>query len=224
MAQYILKPDWLLVPIPDGVSYDHAALACCGLGATFGAFERLQTGTFDTVLVTGLGPVGLGAVVNARSRGGRVIGVEANPWRAQRALELGAEIVLDPRDEATLARIMELSGGRGVDQAVDCSGVVAAHRLGIDAARRLGKVAFVGESSADTPLRISPDLIRKGLTLFGSWHYNLKDTPKMMRLIAESAPQLDKLISHRFPLEEIQRAWETQSSGECAKVLLKPWS
>ena len=99
MAQYLLKPDWLLVPIPDGVSYDHAALACCGLGASFGAFERLQTGAFDTVLVTGLGPVGLGAVINARSRGARVIGIEANPWRAQRALELGAATVLDPRDE-----------------------------------------------------------------------------------------------------------------------------
>ncbi len=96
MAQFLLKPDWLLVPIPDDVSYDHASLACCGLGASFGAYQRLGTGAFDTVLVTGLGPVGLGAVVNGRYRGARVIGVESNPWRAQRALELGAEVVIDP--------------------------------------------------------------------------------------------------------------------------------
>jgi threonine dehydrogenase-like Zn-dependent dehydrogenase len=82
----------------------------------------------------------------------------------------------------------------------------------------------VGESNADTPVRISPDLIRKGLVLFGSWHYNMKDTPKLMRLIADSGPQLDRLISHRFPLTQVQQAWTTQVSGECAKVLLKPWA
>jgi L-iditol 2-dehydrogenase len=122
-----------------------------------------------------------------------------------------------------LAQILALTGGRGVDHAVDCSGTVAAHRLCIDATRRKGKVAFVGESHADTPLRISPDMIRKGLMLFGSWHYNLKDTPKLMRMIQQLGSALDGLISHRFPLNEIQTAWETQVSGECAKVLLKPW-
>lgn len=223
MAQYLLKPDWLLVPIPDNVSYDHASLACCGLGATFGAFERLASGAFDTVLICGLGPVGLGGVLNARFRGARVIGVEAHPWRAARARALGAEIVLSPQDPDLLAQILALTGGRGVDHAVDCSGTVAAHRLCIDATRRRGQVAFVGESSAETPLRISPDMLRKGLTLFGSWHYNLKDTPKLMRMIQTSGSALESLISHRFPLRELQRAWETQAGGDCAKVLLKPW-
>ena len=62
MAQYLLKPDWMLVPIPDDVSYDHGAMACCGLGPTFGAFEAMQVDRFDTVLITGLGPVGLGGL------------------------------------------------------------------------------------------------------------------------------------------------------------------
>jgi L-iditol 2-dehydrogenase len=223
MAQFLLKPDWLLVPIPDDVSYDHASLACCGLGASFGAYQRLGSGAFDTVLVTGLGPVGLGAVVNGRYRGARVIGVESNRWRAERALALGAEVVIDPTDEDALAQIRARTGGRGVDHAIDCSGVVAAHRLCIDATRRRGKVAFVGESMAETSLTISPDMIRKGLTLIGSWHYNLADTPKIMHMIRELGPQLDTLISHRFALSEIQQAWETQVSGQCAKVILKPW-
>ena len=223
VAQYLLKPDWLLVPIPDGLSYDHAAMACCGLGPTFGAFQRMEVNALDTVLITGLGPVGLGGVINARYRGARVIGVEGNPWRAAKAIELGAEAVVDPAEGDPLAQIMALTAGVGVDKVVDCSGVVAAHRLGIEAARRRGQVAFVGESQADTPLRISPDMIRKGLTLIGSWHYNLADTPKLMQIIAQSGPALDKLISHRFPLTAIQQAWETQVAGECAKVLIKPW-
>ena len=57
--------------------------------------------------------------------------------------------------------------------------MVAAHRLCIDGTvPGKGSVTFVGESNADTPLRISPDMIRKGLTLIGSWHYNMKETPR----------------------------------------------
>lgn len=225
MAQYLLKQDWLLVPIPDGVSYDHAGLACCGLGPTFGALQHMDVDRYDTVLITGLGPVGLGGVVNAHYRGARVIGVDSNKWRAQRALELGAEVVIDPTDDDALQQVLDRTkDGRGVDKSVDCSGVVAAHRLCIDATRRKGQVSFVGESGADTPLRISPDMIRKGLTLVGRWHYNLADTPRMMEMIAHLGPELDKLISHTFPIDRIQEAWATQLSGQCAKVILKPWA
>jgi L-iditol 2-dehydrogenase len=70
-AQFVVKQDWLLVPIPDGMSYEHASMACCGFGPTFGGMELMAVDAFDTVLVTGLGPVGLGAVVNARHRGAR---------------------------------------------------------------------------------------------------------------------------------------------------------
>ena len=222
MAQYLLKPDWLLVPIPDGMSYDHASMACCGLGPTFGAFERIGLSAFDTVLITGLGPVGLGGIINARYRGARVIGVDSNPYRAKLALELGAAVALDPAE--ALEEIKAFTNGVGVDRAVDCSGVVAAHRLCIDATRRHGVVAFVGESSEPTPVTISPDMIRKGLTLVGSWHYNLKDTLRIIRMIGEVGESLDKMVTHRFALEEVQQAWELQASGECGKVLLHPWA
>jgi len=225
MAQFLVKQDWMLVPIPDGVSYEHAGMACCGLGPTFGAFQSMGVDRYDTVLITGLGPVGLGGVVNAHYRGARVIGVDSNKWRAHRALELGAEVVIDPSDEDALQQILGITkNGRGVDKAVDCSGVVAAHRLCIDAIRRKGQIAFVGESGADTPLCVSPDMIRKGITLIGTWHYNMADTIQMMDMIAAIGPELDKLISHTFPIDQIQQAWETQLSGESAKVILKPWA
>lgn len=223
MAQYMLKPDWLLVPIPGGMSYAHASMACCGLGPTFGAMEEIGVDVFDMVLITGLGPVGLGGVINARYRGAKVIGVDNNAWRAERARILGADVVLDPTDVDVNKKIMELTGGRGVDKAIDCSGAVGAHRLCIDSTRRRGAVAFVGESGADTPVRISPDMIRKGLKIVGSWHYNLKDTPKIMGVIANSGVSLDILISHQCALDDIQQAFELQTGGECAKVVLQPW-
>ena len=223
MAQYLLKPDWLLVPIPEGMSYAHASMACCGLGPTFGAMERIAVDAFDTVLVTGLGPVGLGGIINARYRGATVVGVESNRWRAARALELGAHAVVDPTDPDAAAQILELTNGRGPDKAVDCSGAPEAHRLCIDALRRKGSMAFVGETQNETPIVASRDMIRKGLTLVGSWHFNLADAPQLMRIIARTGPLLDTLISHTFPLSQVQRAWEVQASGQCAKVLLTPW-
>lgn len=223
-AQYLLKPAHLLVPIPDGISYDHAAMACCGLGPTFGAMQLMAVNAFDTVLITGLGPVGLGGIINGIYRGARVIGVESNPYRAALALQLGATAVVDPTSGDALAQLGELTGGRGVDKAIDCSGIVTAHRLCIDATRRKGQVAFVGECSDATPLYISPDMIRKGLTLLGSWHYKMQDTPTIMQLIERVGPQIEQLISHRFPMTQVQEAWELQLTGQTAKVLLQPWA
>ena len=72
-AQLMLKQDSLLIPIPDGMSYDHASMGCCGLGPSFGGLQRTGVDRFDTVVITGMGPVGLGGVINAIYRGARVI-------------------------------------------------------------------------------------------------------------------------------------------------------
>lgn len=221
-AQYLLKNDRLCSPIPDGVSYEHAGMALCGLGPTFGAFRQMDVNALDTVLITGLGPVGLGGVINATYLGARAIGVESHPYRANLAKELGAEEVLDPNDEKILDKIKELTDGVGIDKAVDCSGASQAHRLMVDAARRKGQVAFVGEGG-EFPLAASRDMIRKGLVLRGNWHYNLGVYPKLMKVIQESGDQLDKLITHTFPMSEVQKAWELQSTHDCGKVILYPW-
>ena len=148
-AHYVLKPGWLLPRIPDDVSYAKATMAIDGIGASFGGFQSINVNSQDTVLITGLGPVGQGAIVNARHRNARVIGVEPAPWRAERGRKMGAEAILDPQDPDILDQIMDLTDGRGVDCAVDCSGRVSSERLCIDATRRRGRVAFVGECQDD---------------------------------------------------------------------------
>ena len=221
-AQYVIKPSWLLPLIPGGVSYEKAGLALCALGPSMGAFERMNLSAFDTVLITGAGPVGLGGVVNARYRGARVIMVEGHPWRADKARQLGAELVLDPADSQTLGAIRQATDGRGVDASLDCSGTVAAERLCIEATRRRGQVAFVGECDEALPIRVSPDMIRKGLTIHGSWHYNLQLYPKIMQVIQQS-PLAEQLIGHVLPFSQVQEALEICTSRNCAKVLLRAW-
>lgn len=222
-AQYLLKPDWLLLRVPDDLSLEHASMACCGLGPTFGAMERMGVDALDTVLITGMGPVGLGGVINGVARGARVIAVEGHPYRAALARELGAAAVLDPADPEVLDQLRGLTDGHGADRAIDCSGAPAAHRLLIDGVRRRGHVAFVGEGAGLT-LHVSHDLLRKGLTLHGSWHWNLHRWPRLLAVIRRVGPSIDRLITHRFPLEAVREAWELQAAGNCGKVLLEPWS
>jgi L-iditol 2-dehydrogenase len=222
-AQYMHKMEDLLFPIPDGMSYAHGGMACCGLGPTLGAMEQMQVDALDTVMVTGLGPVGLGGIINASYRGARVFGVESHPYRAELAKKLGAEVVLNPNDEDILGQIRELTEGVGIDKALDCSGASAAHRLMVDAARRKGQVTFIGEGG-EFPLAASRDMIRKGLVLRGNWHYNLGFYPKLMKVIKESTDKINTYITHTFPMREVQKAWELQSTGECGKVVLDPWA
>lgn len=222
LGQYVLQQDWLLSPIPEDIDYDRASLAVCALGPTFGACEKMNVGAFDTVLITGLGPVGLGGVVNARYRGARVIGVDSQPYRQRLALELGAELVIDPTDEQALAKVLKATGGAGVSRTIDTSGVQAAHRLCLEATGRFGQVTLVGQSNAESAFIASKHLIQKDLTLRGAWHYRLGDYPRVMEVIRKS-PVAAQLITHRFPIADIQKAWDVQSSGECGKIVLHPW-
>ena len=222
-VQYLLKQDWLLVPIPDGLSYELASLACCGVGPTFGAMENMNVGATDTVLITGGGPVGLGGVVNAKYRNAKAILVEPLPYRQQKAKELGADLVLDPSDPELRTKIMQFTDGRGVDAALETAGLVQAQRLCIDVTRRRGKISLIGECSEDLTVKASADFIRKGISLMGQWHYNRNGAFKIMKMLAD-APVAEKLITHVLPMSKFQDAMEICADHHCGKIILQPWA
>jgi L-iditol 2-dehydrogenase len=215
-AQKLLKADWLLLPIPDGMPTEHAAMACCGLGPTFGAMERVGATGGETVAITGLGPVGLGGVVNAVQRGCKVIGVDSHPYRSALARELGASDVIDPTASDALERLQKHAATIGID----CSGVAAGQRLLIEGLRRRGQLVFVGEAG-DLTLNISNDMLRRGLTLHGQWHWPLGLTDKILAQISVLGPQIEKLITHRFPMDRVEDAFALQATGNCGKVILE---
>ena len=220
-AEYCLKQDWLLLPIPDDISYEHASMACWGLGPAWNAMQTMQVTAEDTVLISGLGPVGLGTVINAVYRGARVICVARNPYRSKLALELGAECVINPESGDALAQIHDLTDGEGAAKSVETSGQLHYLNLLMAATRRKGHLAFVGESG-QFPIAVSDQMIRNGLNLHGIWHWNLNDTDAMLAMIREVGPSLDKMITHRFPFREIEDAWRLQMTGACGKVVLHP--
>ena len=220
-AEYIIKPDWLLLPIPDDISYDEAAMACCGLGPAFDAAHQLNAGAKDTILVTGLGPVGLGAVICCTLRGSHVIGVSRNEYRRELALQIGAESVADPDSPGIIEKILELTNGKGVDKVIECTGDASYQQLAIKTATRKGHVAFIGESQALT-LDVSNDLLRKGLKLHGIWHWNINNYHQMIDTIRASKQKIRKLITHTFSLENVEEAFRVQLTANCGKVILRP--
>jgi threonine dehydrogenase-like Zn-dependent dehydrogenase len=142
-----------------------------------------------------------------------------------RARMLGADAVVDPRDPDVLDQIRSLTQDElGVTCAIDCAGVTASQRLCIDATRPKGRVCFVAESHDPLPITVSPDMIRKALTLIGQWHYSLNDFDQIMQIIRASGDLLDILISHRFPMSRVQEALALSASRKSGKILLDPWA
>ena len=218
-AQYLLKPDYLLYPVPDDIKTDHAAMALCALGPSFTAMERMQVSAADTVLVSGCGAVGLGAIVNARTIGARVIALELNPYRIELARSLGAKHVLDPRAPDLTEQVRALTGGYGVDAAIETSNNEAAPPVVLELVRARGRLSFVTWSGALPVSRITG----KGIDIFGSWHWNHERYGKqMMQRVRDARPLLDKLTTHRFALDDISEAFALQETGGCGKVLLYP--
>jgi L-iditol 2-dehydrogenase len=218
-AQYTIRPDWMLEPIPDDLSYDHASLAACGLGPTFGAMDRTEVKAGQTVLITGLGAVGLGGIVNAKARGARVIGVVRTPYRAELARRLGCDLVIGP----SLPDIFDATNGRGVDVALECSGQPEYQRLAIDAVARLGRIAFLAEPGR-LSVRVHEDLVQRGIMLLGSVNINRYNARRLLEVIRSVPEQLDILVTHRLPLERIGEAFEVQAAYESGKILLYPWA
>ncbi len=205
-AEYVLVRQEYCLPLPDGLSYEAGAVMTDMIGTQFRAQQRLGVSGAHSVAIFGLGPMGGAGVMVARARGARVIAVDVLEPRLRLAAELGADATVDSSREDSVARLLELTGGEGVDVAIDCSGNPAAQNAALDAARRRGAVAFVGESRSTT-FNPSDQLLRKVLTLIGAWYFPLWQWPAIARFVVERRVPVDKLVTHRFPLEQAAEAF-----------------
>ena len=100
-------------------------------------------------------------------------------------------------------------------------GVVAAQRLCLEATRRRGRIAFIGECEDDLRVRVGPDFIRNGYALYGSWYYSRRDVDAVLKVI-EDSPLVEHSISHALPVSRVQEAFELFASHRMAKVVSKP--
>ncbi len=220
VAQFMIQQDWLCLPFPDGVPYDHIAMACCGFGPGFNAMQSMEVGAGALVLVSGLGPVGLGTATVALFRGARVWGLEISEYRRAQALRLGFEKVFNPQDADINEQIMAATGGTGVPFSADTTRTESSAKLLVAVAKRRGHIAFIGQGGS---VDVQP-LVGKGLRLHGCWHWNhALHAQHMIATIQGSADRINQLITHTFPIDQIQEAFDLQVKGECGKIVIHPW-
>ena len=222
-AQFTKVADNLCVPLPQDIDYVLGSMMGCCLGPAYEAIKRLGIRAYDKVVITGLGPVGLGATALAAFHGAKVIAVDSVPYRLNKARELGAEVTLSSDAGDLREQIVHHTDGEGVRRGIECSGTAAALRMHIDLATIRGQIAIIGENHAQVPICPSDDFIRKGLTLLGCWHMNVNDTPDLVQFLRRRRDVAKKLVTHTFGFAKAQEAFETFASRQAVKVVLLPW-
>jgi threonine dehydrogenase-like Zn-dependent dehydrogenase len=168
MADYLLAEEKDLIALPDELSYADGAQVACGFGTVYEGLAKIGVSGADTVLITGLGPVGLATGALCRKLGAeKIIGIDVIEERLKLAAGLGLCDAVLPAGPDNVAQVRELTGGRGVERAVDCSANSAARVTAIRATRKWGRIVFLGEGGA-IEFEPSPDIIHDQKTIYGS--------------------------------------------------------
>jgi threonine dehydrogenase-like Zn-dependent dehydrogenase len=230
-SQYVyLDPYPWLLRVPDEMSTERALLSVIGNHTVLHGIERIGgVDIADTVVVQGSGPIGMGALIQARAGGARkviVIGAPAN--RLQLARELGADETVDlaeyrePQDR--VERILDLTHGRGADFVIECSGADSAVQEGLQMVRFGGKYLVVGQAEDHGTQPINPSIItRKALRISGV----LANKPQhiirsLLAMNSVITAPVEKLITHQFPLEQINEAFRTHETLEAMIAVVRP--
>ncbi len=219
-AEHALVSETGAVKVPADTPLEVACVIGCAVQTGAGAVlntARVEPGA--SVLVLGLGGIGLSVVQGARVAGAaRIVGSDPNAARRDTASKLGATDVLDPGDVDVVAASRELTGGIGVDHVFEAAGVMALQRVAIDATRAGGTTVLVGAPSFEDSLTI-PNTLMWGMQekrllgcFMGSTH-SLRDIPRYLALWRAGQLDLESLITARRPLEEINEGFDDLAAG-----------
>jgi threonine dehydrogenase-like Zn-dependent dehydrogenase len=218
MAEYILAEEKDLVALPAELSYTDGAQVACGFGTVYEGLEKIGISGNDAVLVVGLGPVGLAALMLSKALGAnKLIGVDVVEDRLEVARKLGlADHVLKSGPD-NVEEIQSLTGGHGVERAFDASGNDKGRLTAIQATRKWGKIALVGEGGT-LALKPSYDMIHDQKTIYGSWVTSIWLMEDLVERIVRWGIHPEDLVTDRFPLEKADEAYALMASGKSGKV------
>src|SRR5579863_6302728 len=177
-----------------------------------------------TALVTGCGPIGLMAIAMAKACGSStVFATETNEQRRSMAKKMGADVVVNPGAEDSVARIKGETGGTGVDVLLEMSGNPAAIQQGFQALRAGGRASLLGIPTESVPLDLVNDVIFKGATVQGIYGRRMYGTwVQMTALLKAGRLNLDPLFGERTPMAKFENAFALLQGGLAGKILMYP--
>jgi alcohol dehydrogenase len=172
----------------------------------------------DTIAIVGAGPIGLATIMTAKLRTpAKIIAIDIADARLARALDFGADVVVNNASEDPIARVMELTGGRGVDTAIEAVGVPETFELCTELIRAGGRVANVGVHGCSATLHLEKLWIRNVLITTGL--VDTFTTPRLLQLIEGGRLDPTPFATHRFGLEDTMDAYEVFADAATTNAL-----
>ncbi|NOX61246.1 MAG: L-threonine 3-dehydrogenase [Chloroflexi bacterium] len=219
-ADYIVMPAENLWPNPPDMSPEVASLQENFGNAVHTAFATDLTAR--KVLVTGCGPVGLMTIMVAKAAGARTIyATDISNYRLRMARDMGADVAINVSEQDAFSIIWEDTGGDGVDVLLEMSGAPQAIDLGFRVLRPGGEAALLGLAPSAIPFDVNNHVVFKGATVYGIVGRELWGTWYRMRgLLSSGLVDLTKVVTHRFSLDEYEKALRVMHSGQSGKVVM----
>ena len=218
MAEFLVAEEKDLIALPEELSYADGAQVACGFGTVYEGLEKIGISGDHAVLITGLGPVGLATAMLSRKLGAdMIIGIDVIEERRELAATLGLCDVVLAAGPDNVPQVKDLTGGHGVERAVDCSANASARATAIRATRKWGRVVMLGEGGTVT-FDPSPDIIHDQKTIYGSWVTSTWLMEELVERLVRWSLHPAELITHRFSLDQAGDAYALMASGKCGKV------
>jgi L-iditol 2-dehydrogenase len=213
LQEFVTWPADLLYPLPPGMTPEQGALLE-PLGVLIHAIDLAKIRLADTVAVLGAGPIGLLAIRLARLSGAsRLFATDIIPERVAAALTFGAHQAANARQTDPVSWIKDLTGGRGVDVALECAGAAETPGQAVEVVRPGGTVVLVGIPAEDETAFPASSARRKGVTIKLCRRMN-HSYPRALALVHSGMVHLDLLVTHRFKLEDTNRAFHLLDRGD----------
>lgn len=225
-AQYVLAPAQNLWEVDRRISTEVASIHDPfgnAVHTVYGPDEGTEVGT-NTVAVLGCGPIGLFAIGVARALGAaQVIAVEPNEFRRSLAKDMGADHLVDPTTEDPVAVVLEATGGSGAEVVCEMSGIPSVIDQGTRMLAHGGRMSLLGLPNGPVGLDVTDQVIFKEARLVGVTGREIFRTWRQMStLLGSGMVDAGPVITHRFPLERFEEAFEAMRSGRSGKVILLP--
>jgi len=218
--EFMIVRESSFIPVPENILVEEAVMLLDVCGTTGHALRRGGIKSARTVAVFGTGPIGLGAILMAQLMGRpkTIYATEIVPYRIELAKRLGAK-VYDATKNDWLQELKEIEP-EGIDLVLDATGKSLNQRAGVDLCAHGGSLVLVGHGEEKMELVGSRDLIHSEKSIIGSEYFRIDEFEENMKLLKKASVSVDKIITHKYPLEEIEKAYQKFWSGETGKVLI----